>query len=188
VLSIYYRRTWAMPNKSTFIIKPIRELINFYLKKFTNFTMIDPFAGASIFTDNCVTNDLNPEYNTDYNLEALEFLNLPEIRQRRFDIVFFDPFFSLRQLSELYKSVGKRVYQQTTSAKFYSDRKNAIAKLIRSNGIVISCGWNSNGLGKKNGFENIGGLIVAHGGSHYDTIVSVERKKPTLDDFFIKKV
>lgn len=32
------------------------------------------------------------------------------------------------------------------------------------------------GIGKKNGFEIIEILLVAHGGMHNDTIVTVERK------------
>lgn len=38
------------------------------------------------------------------------------------------------------------------------------------------CGWNSAGFGKVRGyvFEEI--LLVAHGGAHNDTIVTVERR------------
>ena len=43
-------------------------------------------------------------------------------------------------------------------------------------GIVISCGWNTQGMGKQNGFEIIEILLVCHGGAHNDTIVTVERK------------
>jgi len=43
-------------------------------------------------------------------------------------------------------------------------------------GIAISFGWNSNGFGKKLGFEIIEILIVPHGSSHNDTIVTIERK------------
>jgi hypothetical protein len=37
-------------------------------------------------------------------------------------------------------------------------------------------GWNSSGIGIKRGFELIEVLLVCHGGSHNDTIVTVERK------------
>lgn len=43
-------------------------------------------------------------------------------------------------------------------------------------GIVITCGWNSGGIGKKYGFEIEEILLVAHGGWHNDTIVVVDRK------------
>ena len=60
-------REWAMPHKNTFSIKPIKELIERYLKG----KWIDPFANDSIFKNQLITNDLNSEYNTDYNLDAL---------------------------------------------------------------------------------------------------------------------
>ena len=37
---------------------------------------INPFANTNKFTT--ITNDLNPEYNTDYNLDALDFLKISE--------------------------------------------------------------------------------------------------------------
>lgn len=37
-----------------------------------------------------------------------------------------------------------------------------------------------NGIGKTRGFEIVEILLVAHGGNHNDTIVTVERKLPTL--------
>lgn len=46
----------------------------------------------------------------------------------------------------------------------------------QTGGVCISFGWNSMGIGKKNGFEIIEILLVAHGGMHNDTIVTVETK------------
>jgi hypothetical protein len=41
-------------------------------------------------------------------------------------------------------------------------------------------GWNSSGVGTKRGMELIEVLLVSHGGSHNDTICTVERKIETL--------
>lgn len=41
---------------------------------------------------------------------------------------------------------------------------------------MISFGWNSNGIGKKHHFDITRILVVAHGGHHNDTIVTVEKK------------
>lgn len=49
-------------------------------------------------------------------------------------------------------------------------------KNCKAGGIVITCGWNSGGIGKKYGFEIEEILLVAHGGWHNDTIVVVDRK------------
>lgn len=55
--------------------------------------------------------------------------------------------------------------------------KTTIAYRIELGGLAISFGWNSNGFGKKRGFEIIEILMVAHGGNgHNDTICTVERK------------
>lgn len=63
-----------------------------------------------------------------------------------------------------------------TSSAFYSKQKQQIGKIVKKGGYVITCGWNSGGIGKKYGFEIVEILLVAHGGWHNDTIVVVERK------------
>ena len=57
-------RIWAMPNKNTFDIKPIKKLIQEELDK--DKLWIDPFANKNKLAK--ITNDLNPEYSTDYHL------------------------------------------------------------------------------------------------------------------------
>ena len=51
-----------------------------------------------------------------------------------------------------------------------------IQRILRVGGKCISFGWNSNGVGKKINFQIERILLAAHGGSHNDTIVTVERK------------
>lgn len=167
-------RTWAMPNSLTFSIKPITELIGRYID--ADRTWIDPFANDSIFNDRCsYTNDLRPDVNTTHHLESLDFLQLFE--SDSVDGVLFDPPYSPRQISECYKQVGREVHMQDTQASFYGNRKKEVARIVRLGGIVISCGWNSGGIGKSNGFDLVEVLLVPHGGAHNDTIVTVERKR-----------
>lgn len=60
---------------------------------------------------------------------------------------------------------------------FYgSNQKKEIARITKKGVYVITCGWNSGGIGKSNGFEIVEILLVPHGGWHNDTIVTVERK------------
>ena len=54
--------------------------------------------------------------------------------------------------------------------------KKNIDLVLKKDSKVISFGWNSNGIGKENGFMQIEILIVAHGGNHNDTICVVENK------------
>lgn len=74
------------------------------------------------------------------------------------------------------KKLGKTVNMKTTQSSYWSDQKNEISRILKPNGIVISFGWNSCGIGKNRGFEIIEILLVCHGGHHNDTIVVVERK------------
>jgi len=161
-------REWAMPSKNTFSIKPIEILIN----KYIHGTSIDPFANESKLAT--ITNDLDTKYNTTYNLDAIDFLKM--FGDMSIDTVLFDPPYSPRQVSECYKALNLTVDMETTQSSFWSKMKKEVARLTKPNGIVISFGWNSGGIGKTLGFEIIEILLVAHGGMHNDTIVTVERK------------
>lgn len=165
-----FNRVWEMPNSNTFDIKCIRQLIDVYLKP--EMESIDPFANKSRLAK--VTNDLNPEYDTDYHLDAVDFLK--QFTNESIDFVFYDPPYSLRQVSECYKSVGIPVTMETTQSSWRRKHIDEIARILKPNGIVLSCGWNSSGVGKKRGMQLIEILLVAHGGSHNDTIVTVESK------------
>ena len=162
-------RKWAMPNKNTFDIKPIRGLINKYM---IDGIIIDPFANKNRIAT--ITNDLDTQYDTDYHLDALEFLKL--FKDNSVDMVLYDPPYSPRQVSECYKSLGQTVNMQTTQASYWSNQKKEISRIVKKDGIVITCGWNSGGIGKTNGFEIVEILLVPHGGWHNDTIITVERK------------
>lgn len=162
-------RIWAMPNKNTFRIKPIKDLL---AAEMTGGVWIDPFANESRIAN--VTNDLNPEFDTDYHLDALDFLKM--FSDKSVDGILYDPPFSVRQVSECYKNVGRKVTMETTQTTFYSKQKKEIARIIKDGGKVISFGWNSSGIGKTLGFEIERILLVCHGGHHNDTICVVDRK------------
>lgn len=166
------KRVWAMPNKNTFTIKPIYELIKRYKPKDANSITIDPFANNNRLAD--ITNDIDPKYNTDFNLDATEFLK--KCKTESVDCVLYDPPYSSRQVSEVYKRLGYTVDKTTTSSRYWQQQKQEIGRIVKPDGIVISCGVNSNGISKKYGFEMIHILMVPHGGNHYDTIVCVEKK------------
>jgi hypothetical protein len=164
-------RAWAMPSKDTFTIKPISELLKRYVGDGKGW--IDPFAGENSPAE--VTNDHNPEKPTLHHLEAEEFVNLFEDNQ--FIGGLFDPPYSYRQVSEHYKVLGKKATQVDTSTRFYNRVLNPLADRIKVGGFCISFGWNTNAMGKNRGFEIVEILIVAHGGHHNDTLVTVEVKK-----------
>jgi hypothetical protein len=171
---VKFNRVWEMPNSNTFDIKCINKLIHKYLKKEHN--SVDPFANKSRLTK--TTNDLNPDMGADYCLDAVDFLKLFD--DNSIDFCFYDPPYSLRQVSECYKNVGIPVTMETTQSSWRTKHINEISRIVKAGGIVISFGWNSSGIGIKRGFELIEVLLVAHGGSHNDTICVVERKISNL--------
>lgn len=182
-------KTWAMPSGKTFKIIPIRDIILKYVDyaiagaegiEKNWIRIIDPFANEASIKQHLtkyvhyVSNDLDPQYNTDYHENALDFLK--RFPDGSVDIVLYDPPYSFRQVSECYKKLKLTVTAKDTSNKFFADFKKEISRITRSNGFCITCGWNSNGIGKKLGFEQEEILLVAHGSNHNDTIVTIERK------------
>ena len=167
-----------MPNSKTFTIKPIKELIK---SELVEGVIIDPFANEAsireVMTDKqqYITNDLDTDYDTDYHMDALDFLK--QFEDNSVDMVLYDPPYSPRQVSEVYKSLGKTVNMQTTQASYWGNQKKEIARILKPNGKVITFGWNSGGIGKTKGMEIQKILLVAHGGWHNDTICTVEIKK-----------
>lgn len=166
-------RKWAMPNKNTFQIPPIKRLIEKYIT--TSEVWIDPYSNNSPFAHLCTTNDLNMGVASDFHLESIEFLRL--YQDQSVDGVLFDPPYSPRQISECYKQVGREVHMKDTQSSFYGDRKREVARVLRPGGLALCFGWNSGGVGLTNGMELVEILIVPHGGAHNDTICTVEVKR-----------
>ena len=82
-------RAWSMPKRNTFDIPPIREFIN---KHLVRGIIIDPFANKNRIAT--ITNDLDPRYQTDYNMDALNFLKI--FNNNSIDMVLYDPPYSPR--------------------------------------------------------------------------------------------
>lgn len=148
------KREWAMPNKRTFKIKPIAELLDLEFRQ--GIEILDPFP-------------------FEYKEDATDMLN--KIKDESFEYAVFDPPYSPRQLKECYK--GKGEYDTKNST--WKNWKDLLIKKIKIGGKVISFGWNSGGMGINRGFKIKKILLVAHGGNHNDTIVVVETKTLSLN-------
>ena len=156
-------RIWAMPNKWTFTIKPIRELL---ASEVGEGNWLDPFAGNN--SPATVTNDLDVMTNATFHWEALDFLNHYE--NESVDGVIYDPPYSITQA----RMYGNKKF---ASMKYWADVKNELARVLKPGGKAICFGWSSMGLGKNRGFEMTRILLVPHGGSKNDTICTVEVKR-----------
>ena len=160
-----------MPNSDTFDIEPIHNFVWKYLHQAK--VSIDPFSRNKRWAT--YTNDLNPSTRADCHMDAEDFLVDLARRSVKADLVIFDPPYSPRQIAECYQAIGKQVTtEDTQNASLYARVRKAIVPVLSDNGIVLSFGWNSCGMGKGYLLEEI--MLVAHGGGHNDTICIAERR------------
>jgi hypothetical protein len=164
-------RVWAMPTHDTTLCLPIGDIV----RRFAKGTVVDPFARNSGWGGE-YTNDLNPETKAHYNMDACDFLNLLVEQGVKADCVIFDPPFSPRQIKECYDGIGKKMGQMDAFRTHWKPERDAINKLLKFNGVVLSFGWNTVGMGNGRGYSAEEMLIVCHGPGHNDTLVLVERK------------
>jgi hypothetical protein len=164
-------RIWAMPTSDTTKCLPIGELVS----KYAIGTVIDPFARNSRYAKE-YTNDLNPETDAKYHMDAKDFLDMLVTQGIQADCVIFDPPFSPRQIKECYDGIGKKMEQMDAFRTHWKPERDAINKLLKLNGVVLSFGWNTVGMGHGRGYRAEEILIVCHGPGHNDTLVLVERK------------
>lgn len=134
-------KKWSMPNKETFSIRPIRELIDKYREE--GMVIVDPFARNSDI--GTITNDLDPDTRAMYHKDATDFLR--GLKDNIADMVLYDPPYSTRQVSESYKKLGGAVNMQTTQSSYWAMQKKEIARITKKGGVVITCAWNSGGIG-----------------------------------------
>jgi len=161
-----------MPNKWTFTIKPIAAVLK---EEVTNDGKgwVDPFAGKNSPAE--FTNDLNPEAKAKSHADALEFLK--SLVTGKYKGVLFDPPYSITQAIQCYEGHGMDLLDtKPSSMKYWADCKREIARIVEPGGKAICFGWTTMGIGIKRGFEMQRILIVPHGGSRNDTLVTVEVK------------
>lgn len=173
-MSIGLSRVWAMPSVATFTIKPIGELVRRYVGDGSRWA--DPFAGEN--SPAGLRNDIEPKVGATSQMDALDFLR--SIESRSVIGVLFDPPYSVEQCLRRYtpKQAGT-----AGRAEYWARCKDEIARITATGAIVVSCCWDSTGMGLSRGFEIIEILLVCHGACHNDTIVTVDVKhheQPTM--------
>lgn len=177
------KRVWEMPNSKTFEMPSIKDFICNNIKDLERGIVLDPFANEHSISNHIsyklkyVSNDIDKEYNTDFNMDALDFLK--QYKDNSIDVVLFDPPYSGRQVKECYTKLNKTVTMLDTSVNFWTRVRNEIQRIVKVGGLVFSFGWNSNGMGNEY-FEKLKILLVAHGSNHNDTICVMEQKKKTF--------
>lgn len=161
-------RSWAMPNKWTFTILPIKKLLSEITDDYSNW--VDPFAG--MHSPCGLTNDIRVGMPTTNHGCALDFLK--SLPSGQYDGVLYDPPYSTSQAKICYEGAGMK--NLAWNMRWWADVKDEIARIIKPDGTAVCFGWSSNGIGMSRGFEMNRVLLVPHGGSKNDTIVTVETK------------
>lgn len=123
-------RKWAMPNAYTFKIKPIADLLMEEMN-INKEVWLDPFTGNNSPAQ--YRNDLRENTNAQDHEDAIVWLE----KRKEADGILLDPPYSLRQISEHYKSVGKKVTGWHTSSGWTAKIKDEAARIIKPGGKVI---------------------------------------------------
>jgi tRNA1(Val) A37 N6-methylase TrmN6 len=161
-----------MPNAETFTIPAIGSFVQRYLVG--SKVSIDPFARNKRWAT--YTNDLNPETEAEYHMECEDFLKMLVNRNVEADLVIMDPPYSPRQIKECYDNIGIKMEQmEAMRGATLSRRRALINQLVSPGGVVLTFGWNTNGMGK-HGWKIEEIMLVAHGSDHNDTICMAERR------------
>lgn len=147
-------------HRYTFSIGAIRKWVELQCEG----RVLNLFAGKTLLTIDEIRNDISPDMNADYHLDAFEFLQTWS--GKKFNTVIMDPPYSYRKSMELYDG--------RICSPFYKI-KQEIPRILMQHGRVITLGHHSIVMGRKRGFELEKVCIVSHGGAIHDTIISVER-------------
>ena len=165
-----FRRVWAMPSADTFSVPPIGDMVKRYLRE--SEVSVDAFARNKRWAT--YTNDINPNTEAEYHLEARVFMSEMVKQGVKADLIIFDPPYSPRQVSEVYSEIGlTATMKDTQTASMKKECRQLMRKLSAPGTVVLSFGWNTVGMGK--GWETLETMLVCHGGDHNDTICLAER-------------
>lgn len=179
---IQFTRQWAMPSADTFDVPPIGDFVKKYLRQ--SKVSIDPFARNKRWAT--YTNDLNPNTAAEYHLDVLEFLTMLKKRGVVADLWIFDPPYSLEQCKRSYDSIGRAVtMQDTQNWGRWTKEKELINSMSQVGAVVLTFGWNTQGMGLQNLFQIEDILLVCHGTAHNDTICMAERKVAEQGELFV---
>lgn len=167
------QRFWEMPSKWTFKMRVMKGVLAKYR---VGKNWADPFAGC--YSPAEFTNDIEGRV-AHSEMDGLEFLST--LTTNSVTGVLFDPPYSVEQCLRRYtpKQGGT-----AGRAEYWSQCKNQIARILVPTGIVISCCWDSSGLGKERGFTIQEIVLICHGACHHDTIVTIETKNEETSSLF----
>ena len=134
--------------------------------------VLNLFAGTTKLNLDEVRNDLNPEVEADYHMDAYDFVK--KWKGPKFDTIILDPPYSYRKSMEMYNGY------KSSKFKLIAD---AADKILAKDGVIISFGYHSTFMGKKRKYELKELCVFAHGGAQHCTIGIIETRKPKIKNF-----
>jgi|TARA_R110000824_G_scaffold400416_1_gene607902 hypothetical protein len=114
------------------------------------------------------TNDIDPNTEAKFHLDALDFLC--SLESSAFDAVIFDPPFSEYQ-AKRYEHGTANIYTTPGAVK---DQMCEVERVLKPGGYLLKFGYNTSR--HKGHFDLIRVMVVNHGANHNDTLVSLWRK------------
>lgn len=148
-------------NKYTFKSPKIKQ----WVEENVEGKVLNLFAGMVKLQCDEIRNDLNPDAPAQYHQDALQFCE--SWTGPKFDTIILDPPYAYRKSMEMY---GGRICSP------FNALKDALLRILKPNGIVITFGYHSNSMGRGRGFTQEHILLLSHGGAIHDTIAVVERR------------
>ena len=149
-------------HRYTFSVKPIRE----WTEKYCEGKVLNLFAGKTKLNLDEIRNDLDEEMLADYRMDALNFVQ--SWNEELFDTILLDPPYAYRKSMEMYKGIVASPFRQL---------KDAMPRVLKETGIVVTFGYHSVVMGERRGFNVERVCLFSHGGAIHDTIATVERRK-----------
>jgi hypothetical protein len=146
-------------NKYTFKNRPMRQ----WAEENCIGRTLNLFCGPTKLNIDELRNDLDPNVDADFHLDALSFVIDSE--SKVFDTILLDPPYSYRKSMEMYGGRKSSAFNQV---------KDEIPRILKPGGRVITFGYHSVSMGKSRGFEIESIAIFSHGGAIHDTIGTVE--------------
>lgn len=168
----WYRRIEAQPNKWTFQIREVGDLVAAIVGDGVGWS--EPYRGKSRLRCE-YTNDHNRQRDAKSHMDAGAFC---ESLPYGLAGAVVDPPWSPSQISRSYAEAGLKATSLDTSSNFHSRVRIPLARKIRPAGRAIVCGYRGLGFGRSNGFKLEALLVVVHpyDGEHQGWFLTVERK------------
>jgi len=109
-------------------------------------------------------------------MDAIDFLMKLAGEGVKASGVVIDPPYSPTQIKECYQGIGiKTASDMALRGKMMKARRGLVNAITEPGSVVLSFGWNTNGMGKR-GWRIVEILLISHGSDHNDTICMAEVK------------